>query len=58
MQSAIGSAMFKSGFRGSKNSIVENLFIVSELEAAAAYVLKNNYKIKVENHNLYLLACC
>ena len=58
MQSAMGSAMFKSGFRGSENGIVENLFIVSEPEAAAAYVLENNHEIKVDNHDLYLLACC
>ncbi|OCL14979.1 hypothetical protein AOQ84DRAFT_307992 [Glonium stellatum] len=46
MQSAMGSAMFKSGFRGSRDGNVEDLFIVSEPEAAAAYVLENNYEIK------------
>jgi len=49
MQSAMGKAMRRAGLGGvdSRNNSVDNLFIVSEPEAAAAYVLAADPNISV-----------
>jgi len=49
MQGALGKAMTLAGFPGvdSDNNTIDNLFIVSEPEAAAAFVLTNERDISV-----------
>lgn len=49
MQTAMAKAMGRAGFQGVdvKNNSIENLFIVSEPEAAAAFVLGNSRDIMV-----------
>jgi hypothetical protein len=49
MQTALASAMANANFPGVdiRNNCIENLFIVSEPEAAAAYTLANDWQIKV-----------
>lgn len=49
MQTALAKAMYLAGFGGVdvENNCIENLFIVSEPEAAAAYVLAKDRRITV-----------
>lgn len=48
MHQATAIAVDRTGLGQTKNNCVENLFIVSEPEAAAAYVLHGNYEIQVQ----------
>lgn len=54
MQTAMAIAMKRAGLQGvdAQNNSIENLFIVSEPEAAAAYVLELNHEIIVSDREL------
>lgn len=49
MQSAMTLALQQTGFPGVADGSIDDLFIVSEPEAAAAFVLENEHSIKVRD---------
>jgi hypothetical protein len=57
MHQAMAIAVKRTGLGQTRNNCIENLFIVSEPEAAAAFVLHGNYEIQVWNIILSGLIC-